>query len=150
LQQHIDMPEIMASINKTQLTQVLTNLVLNAAHASSDHGAIVVTHGETHPSPSQAEALGIEAGRGYLTLAVSDNGSGMDAATVARIFEPFFTTKPLGEGTGLGLSVVFGILKSWNGAIEVDSVLGRGTVFTLYIPTIGQDRPAETAASIAA
>jgi signal transduction histidine kinase len=150
LQRHIEAAEVMAAINKTQLTQVLTNLVINAAHASGDHGTIDVTFGRMRPSAEQAEALEIEAGALYLTLAVADNGTGMDASTVTRIFEPFFTTKPLGVGTGLGLSVVFGILKSWKGAIAVDSALGRGTVFTLYIPMADQQGPVETAAPIAA
>ncbi len=143
-------PGVTAAINRTQLTQVLTNLVINAAHASSDHGMIAVTLGRAQPSAEQAEHLGIDAGSTYATLAVADNGTGMDAATMAHIFEPFFTTKPQGEGTGLGLSVVFGILKSWKGAIAVDSTLGSGTVFTLYIPMVVRDRAAETAPSIAA
>ena len=137
----------MAAVNKTQLTQVLTNLVLNAAHATGNRGTIEVTLGQARPSAAEAEKLEIAAGAAYLTLAVADNGTGMDAATVARIFEPFFTTKPLGEGTGLGLSVVFGILRGWQGAIAVDSTVGTGTVFTLYIPLLDQPTsPAEIAA----
>lgn len=125
-----------AAINKTQLTQVLTNLVLNAAHASGNRGTIEITAGQSTPSLTDAEALGLSANIPYMLLNVTDQGAGMDAATTARIFEPFFTTKPQGEGTGLGLSVVFGILRSWKGAIAVRSRPGAGTVFTLYIPLL--------------
>jgi signal transduction histidine kinase len=134
LHQHLGFIGAIAAFNKTQLTQVLTNLVLNAAYATRDRGAIEVTLGRARPSTGQAEVLGIQAGCTYLTLKVADNGTGMDAATMARIFDPFYTTKPMGEGTGLGLSVVFGILRGWNGAIAVESTVGIGTVFILYIP----------------
>jgi len=135
-----------AAINKTQLTQVLTNLVVNAAHASSNHGTIEITTGWASPTPTEAEALGLMAGARYMTLAVADTGTGMEPATMARIFEPFFTTKPQGEGTGLGLSVVFGILRSWRGAIAVRSQIGVGTVFTLYIPLFEPALPVPVAA----
>jgi signal transduction histidine kinase len=75
----------------------------------------------------------------------------MDAATQKRIFEPFFTTKPIGEGTGLGLPVAYGILKSWNGATGLKSTVGVGTIFTLYIPIAASvaplDQPHLTAAA---
>jgi signal transduction histidine kinase len=125
-----------AAVNRTQLAQVLTNLIGNAAHAMHDHGTIAVALGETSPDDCAAAALGVAAGRRYLTLAVTDTGHGMDGVTVKRIFEPFFTTKPIGQGTGLGLPVVYGILKSWGGAIAVESAPGTGTTFTLYIPEI--------------
>ncbi len=134
LRQRIGSLGVLARINRTQLTQVLTNLLVNATHAVGDRGSIEVRLGQARPSASQAEPLQLEAGAAYLTLAVADNGSGMDAATLGRIFEPFFTTKPVGKGTGLGLSVVFGILRGWKGAVAVDSEVGRGTTFTLYIP----------------
>ncbi len=139
----------LAAINKTQLTQVLTNLLVNAAHASGGQGSIAVDLGQVRPSVRQAAALQLEAGAPYLTLAVADHGSGMDATTLGRIFEPFFTTKPVGEGTGLGLSVVFGILRSWQGAVAVDSAVGCGTTFTLYIPIAAQVPPADATAQIA-
>jgi signal transduction histidine kinase len=150
LRPNIGLAGVMAAVNKTQLTQVLTNLVVNAAHATGGRGTIEVSLGQARPSTDQAGALGIEAGAVYLTLAVADNGTGMDGSTLSHIFEPFFTTKPLGEGTGLGLSVVFGILRSWKGAIAVDSTVGSGTVFTLYIPMVDQDQPTYGTAEIAA
>jgi PAS domain S-box-containing protein len=120
--------------NKTQLTQVLTNLLVNAAQATSGTGSVTVSLARADPTADAAAELGIEAGRGYLAVSIADTGSGMDSATQARIFEPFFTTKPVGQGTGLGLSVVYGILRSWQGAITVRSALGQGTTFVLYLP----------------
>ncbi|HVJ53070.1 MAG TPA: PAS-domain containing protein [Aliidongia sp.] len=129
----------MAAVNKTQLTQILTNLVVNAGHAMNGHGSVTVALGTASPAVDEAQTLGIEAGKPYLTLSVTDDGCGMDASVQSHIFEPFFTTKPLGHGTGLGLSVVYGIMRSWGGAITVDSTPGRGTIFTLYIPAAGNE-----------
>jgi NO-binding membrane sensor protein with MHYT domain/nitrogen-specific signal transduction histidine kinase len=123
-----------AIFNQTELTQILSNLVLNAAHASDQRGLIEVLLGRTIPAKSTVMKHGLKHGAVYATLSVLDHGSGMDEATLARIFEPFFTTKPLGVGTGLGLPVVLGIVRSWHGAIEVESTPGIGTRFTLYIP----------------
>jgi signal transduction histidine kinase len=137
--------ETLAAINRTQLTQVLTNLIVNAAHAMKGRGTITVTLDRVEPDKRAAATLEIEAGRPYLTLAVADTGHGMDAATQKRIFEPFFTTKPIGEGTGLGLPVAYGILKSWNGATGLTSRVGIGTVFTLYIPIVPAAAPPDRA-----
>ncbi len=126
----------LAMANKTQLAQVFTNLVLNAVQAMQGRGTITVELHEFRPSSAEAAALGIEADRAHLTITISDTGVGMDAQTQSRVFEPFFTTKPTGQGTGLGLSVVYGILRSWNGAITVSSALGDGATFTLYVPAI--------------
>jgi len=107
--------------NKTQLTQVLTNLLVNAAQAMKGTGTITVSTAVTDPTEEAAAELAIEAGRAYVAVSVADTGCGMDQATQARVFEPFFTTKPVGQGTGLGLSVAYGILRSWHGAIAVRS-----------------------------
>jgi len=127
----------LVAANKTQLTQVLTNLLVNAAQATQGSGRITVSADGMYPSHDAAEHLSIEHGHPYLTLAIADTGTGMTEATRARLFEPFFTTKPVGQGTGLGLSVVHGIVRSWRGAITVDSALGAGTTFTLHLPIVG-------------
>jgi NO-binding membrane sensor protein with MHYT domain/signal transduction histidine kinase len=132
-----------AVFNQTELTQILSNLVLNAAHASGQRGVIEVLLDHTVPAKGTIMKHGLKPGAGYAALSVVDHGSGMDEATLARIFEPFFTTKPLGVGTGLGLPVVLGIVRSWRGAIEVDSTPGQGTRFTLYIPADTADATVE-------
>jgi len=123
--------------NKTQLTQVLTNLLVNAAQATVGSGTITVSADGMYPSRETAEQLSIEHGHPYLSLAIADTGAGMTEATRARVFEPFFTTKPVGRGTGLGLSIVHGIVRSWQGAITVASTLGAGSTFTLHLPIAG-------------
>jgi PAS domain S-box-containing protein len=105
-----------------QLQQVIVNLMTNAAHAIGEaQGRITVS-------------LRPDADGAHLRLSVADTGCGMDEMTLARIFEPFFTTKPVGEGTGLGLSMVHGILKDHGGRIEVKSAPGQGTCFDLVLP----------------
>jgi PAS domain S-box-containing protein len=131
-------PGVCIAANKTQLSQVLTNLLVNAAQAMKGSGSVTVSVTRAEPTAEQAAQLGLVAGRGYVATSVADDGCGMDQATQARIFEPFFTTKPLGEGTGLGLSVAYGILRSWQGAISVHSAVGKGTTFVLYVPVLDE------------
>ncbi len=126
-------PDIAA--DATQIHQVIMNLGANAAHAVGDHGGLL----EFQITPEIVDAdlatssPDLQPGR-YARLSVRDNGCGMDRATVERIFEPFFTTKKPGHGTGLGLSVVHGIVKGHGGAITVYSSPGSGTVFHVYLP----------------
>ena len=129
----------LVAVNKTQLTQVLTNLLVNAAQATVGSGTITVSVARIDPTEDEAAALSIEPRRHYLAVSVADTGTGMDETTQRRIFEPFFTTKPVGQGTGLGLSVVHGILRSWHGAITVRGVVGVGSTFTLHIPVALED-----------
>ena len=124
----------------TQIHQIILNLCTNAWHAIGDKPGrikiqlqpVTVISEETAPAP------GLHRG-GYACLSVIDNGHGMDAPTLERIFEPFFTTKEPGRGTGLGLSVVHGIVQSHDGVIRVSSQPGQGTTFDLYFPAVVEE-----------
>jgi PAS domain S-box-containing protein len=119
----------------TQLHQVLLNLGTNAAHAMrASGGTLRLSVTTVVLNPQQAAAHGNLPAATYLCLSVTDSGHGMDLETQKRIFDPFFTTKEVGEGTGLGLSVVHGIMRAHGGTIEVTSALGQGTTFDLYFP----------------
>jgi two-component system cell cycle sensor histidine kinase/response regulator CckA len=132
--------------DRGQLEQVLINLVLNARDALREHGRVTIETGSTEWDAAYAGRHGgveIPLGR-YVMLAVSDNGCGMDPEIQARIFEPFFTTKAVGQGTGLGLSTVYGIVKQSGGFIWVYSELDQGTVFKVYLPEAGAAGEAST------
>jgi PAS domain S-box-containing protein len=122
-------------IDPTQVHQIIVNLATNAAHAIGGHGGhIDVRIDAVNVGPDFAShASGLREGR-YVRLEVADDGCGMDRETLERIFDPFFTTKPQGLGTGLGLSVVHGIVKSYDGVVTVYSELGKGTAFRIYFP----------------
>ncbi|HEY8880897.1 MAG TPA: response regulator [Roseateles sp.] len=126
-----------AHADATQLQQVLMNLCTNAWHAlRSDTGEIVIGLDAAQMDAATARVQGgLVAGR-YVHLWVQDTGSGMDASTLERIFEPFFTTKSAGQGTGLGLSVVHGIVVAHHGSIKVESAPGRGSTFHVFLPMI--------------
>ncbi len=131
----------MVRADPRQLEQVLLNLTLNARDAMPDGGRVTI---ETRELTVAAERPGdpfrIPMGR-YAAFVVTDSGRGMDVPTLERAFEPFFTTKEVGQGTGLGLSVVHGIVTQTGGYIRVDSQPDKGTTFTLYFPISGADRP---------
>ncbi len=119
-----------------QVEQVLLNLGSNAADAMPHGGRLVITTSNLVAGESARKATEhLPAGR-YVTLAVMDNGSGMDATTQTQIFDPFFTTKEIGRGTGLGLASVYGIVKAHGGHIHCSSVLGLGTTFTIHWPAM--------------
>ena len=103
----------------SQINQVVMNLLVNASHAIKEKGTITIRTG-TEPSG--------------VFISVADSGGGIPPDILNRIFEPFFTTKPIGQGTGLGLSLSYGIIKKHNGRIEVQSEVGKGTCFTIHLP----------------
>lgn len=121
-----------------QIHQLLMNLCTNAAHAMQGTGGgilevtlgdVVIGNGRDH------HKFGLKPGQ-YVGIAVRDTGCGMDQTLVPRIFEPFFTTKPVGEGSGMGLAVVHGIVKSLDGGLEVETELGVGSTFRMFLPKI--------------
>jgi PAS domain S-box-containing protein len=116
-----------------QLEQVLLNLFVNAGQAMSEGGQLLLRAENAELADGAGALLGIPPGL-YTKLVVTDTGSGMDASTMGRIFEPFFTTKVPGQGTGLGLASVYGIIKNHEGFIGVESEIGKGTTFTILLP----------------
>ncbi len=121
----------------TQMHQVLMNLCTNAAHSmQAEGGVLAVRLADVFIGPeSIASSDGLKSGP-HVELTVRDTGHGIDQEIIDLIFDPFFTTKKMGEGTGLGLSVVHGIVKSHEGKIDVESIPGEGTVFTVLIPAL--------------
>ena len=112
-----DLPEV--ECMPSQINQVIMNLIVNASHAIENHGTITIRTG------SQGD---------WIWLEVQDTGKGISEKDKAKIFDPFFTTKPIGEGTGLGLSVSFGIVEKHHGRIQVESECGKGTSFRIWLP----------------
>ena len=115
---------VLTLAGRTEVTQVLANLLANAADAMNGVGTVTVTLDQLRGERPQCR------------LTVRDTGCGIRPEVQQRVFEPFFTTKPIGQGTGLGLAVVHGIVGSWNGSITVDSTEGQGTTFEILIPLI--------------
>lgn len=129
--------EAFVNIDPDQLTQAVINLVINAREAMPTGGRITLGCSLDEPDPDEARSGdGDAVSDTRVVVYVADQGMGMDEPTKKRIFEPFFTTKPPGEGTGLGLAMVFGFVEQSNGFIDVESTPGKGSVFTLSFPKV--------------
>jgi CheY-like chemotaxis protein len=127
-------PELHIVADPIQLQQVIINLVVNARDAMPEGGELEITTSEHHIDASGARDLGLELAGDYIEIAVRDGGVGMDESIQARIFDPFFTTKDQGKGTGLGLAMIYGIVREAGGVVNVQSEPGTGTTFRIVIP----------------
>lgn len=128
--------------DESQLTNAIMNLVVNARDAMPKGGAITIrTANQTVPQPAALGAA-IMPADDYVRIDVADQGTGIAKEHIGKIFDPFFTTKPVGQGTGLGLATVYGIVKQTGGYITVDSEIGKGTTFSIFLPRFKGEMPA--------
>jgi nitrogen-specific signal transduction histidine kinase/CheY-like chemotaxis protein len=133
-------------IDPGQLENALLNLCINARDAMPDGGKLTIETGNRWLDDRTAKERGLPAGQ-YVSLCVSDTGTGMTPEVIARAFDPFFTTKPLGMGTGLGLSMIYGFVQQSGGQVRIYSEVGQGTMVCLYLPRhVGATQPDETPA----
>jgi len=122
-----------ALVDASQLENALLNLCINARDAMPDGGRLTIETSNRWIDATMARELAMPEGQ-YLSLCVSDNGVGMPPEVIAKAFDPFFTTKPIGEGTGLGLSMIYGFAKQSGGQVRIYSELGQGTMVCIYLP----------------
>jgi PAS domain S-box-containing protein len=120
-------------VDANQLENAILNLCINARDAMPGGGRITIETGNKWLDQRAARERGLEAGQ-YVTVCVSDTGAGIDKAILERVFDPFFTTKPMGEGTGLGLSMVYGFARQSHGHVRIYSEVGQGTMVCIYLP----------------
>lgn len=122
--------------DSNQIVSALMNLCVNSAHALGEKGQITISSRDIDLSARQSLAQGEITAGSYVALTVQDNGKGMDEETRNCAFDPFFTTKDIGEGTGLGLSMVHGVVKNHKGSVTIESELGEGTKITITLPAV--------------
>jgi PAS domain S-box-containing protein len=148
VQIHLDPEAGSVNVDKGQVVQILMNLVVNARDAMPEGGRILVETRKVHLDRPTRETL-LEAAPGtYLALSVKDTGTGMTPEVKAKIFEPFFTTKAVGKGTGLGLAVVYGVVKQLGGGLDLRSEPGQGTTFCIYLPEAWEEGLAAAAKAV--
>ena len=123
-----------AFVDRSQLSSAVVNLAINARDAMADGGKLTIATGNITLGVPEAVARGVERAGEYVAVEVSDTGTGIPQPILDKIFEPFFSTKEVGQGTGLGLSMVFGFAKQSGGSVDVRSEEGSGTTFTIYLP----------------
>jgi len=137
IQQKIMTDSDAISADPTQMHQVIMNLCTNAFHAMREIGGVLeVSLADEYVDPESANQFDNLRPGSYLKLSVRDTGQGTDPDVIEKIFEPYFTTKDKGVGTGLGMAVVFGIVQNHGGSIQVNSEIGKGTVFNVYLPKL--------------
>ena len=132
-----------------QLETALVNLAINSRDAMPNGGLLTIATANVARDAADVAAGDVAPTREFVAIRVSDTGSGMSPSVIAKVFDPFFTTKPIGQGTGLGLSMVYGFLKQSGGFVEIDSEVGQGTHVTLFLPRAGSDARTATAPTIA-
>jgi PAS domain S-box-containing protein len=128
------------AVDRVQIQQVLVNLVVNARDAMPEGGPITLSACRRSLLPGEMVSENLAAHRMVVVLSVEDHGCGMDEETKSRVFEPFFTTKEMGQGTGLGLAMVYGIIRQSEGAISVESVVDVGSTFRVYLPSVEDEQ----------
>ncbi len=135
----------LALVDANQLENALLNLCINARDAMPDGGKITIETANKWLDERAARERGMEAGQ-YVTVCVSDTGTGIDKEILPRVFDPFFTTKPIGQGTGLGLSMVYGFARQSHGHVRIYSEVGQGTMVCVYLPRYFGEEESEPAA----
>jgi CheY-like chemotaxis protein len=137
---------VCVKMDATRASQALLNLCVNAQDAMPQGGRIILANTIVRLTPEQASQPGVSAGTPFARCSVNDNGGGIEPELLPRIFQSFFTTKATGKGTGLGLSIVQRIVREAGGFVEVESVVGCGTTFHLYLPLVQEKQAPSDAA----
>ncbi len=138
---------VLVKIDRHQLENAMINLAINARDAMPDGGTVAITVRNQYLANDDGRPYEVIPGN-YVSISVEDNGIGMSKETQAMVFEPFFTTKPVGQGSGLGLSMVYGFMKQSGGYTEIESAPGEGTTITLLIPAMEERRSTRRASSL--